>query len=304
MSPIIRGQNVVKKYGDFTAVNNVSFDIESGSLFGFLGPNGAGKTTIMKMIYCFVTVTSGRLTVDGKDVMQNPRGVKEILGVVPQEDNLDPDLTTYENLLTYARYYGIPKRIVARRAEELLDFVSLDKKDDSPVEELSGGMKRRLTLARGLINEPRILILDEPTTGLDPQARHLVWQKMRELKRRGITILLTTHYMEEAAYLCDELVLIDHGEFIARGNPDDLIKELPGESVVELHDVRNEDKAKIESRLNDYENECFGDTIYVYADSSRKVMDNLNGFTFARVIERKTNLEDLFLRLTGRSLRD
>ncbi|MCP4632113.1 MAG: ATP-binding cassette domain-containing protein [candidate division Zixibacteria bacterium] len=304
MASIIVGENLTKHYGDFTAVDSVNFSIDEGQLFGFLGPNGAGKTTIMKMIYCFVTVTSGKLTVSNIDVSKHPRRVKEILGIVPQEDNLDPDLTTFENLVTYSRYYGIPTKEAKKRAKELLKFFSLDEKNSQAVEELSGGMKRRLTLARGLINNPRIIILDEPTTGLDPQARHLVWQKMRELKRKGITILLTTHYMDEATYLCDRLVLIDHGKFIAEGIPNDLIKQLPGKMVVEIQEVDDEIKSVLESKLEGYVHESFGDTIYIFSDDTRAFLDSLKEIRLPRVIERQSNLEDLFLKLTGRILRD
>ena len=256
------------------------------------------------MVYCFVEVTSGKLTVNELDVTRNPRAVKQILGVVLQEDNLDPDLTTYENLITYSRYYGIPRSKAAGIAKELLEFVSLDAKNKSSVEELSGGMKRRLTLARGLINDPRILILDEPTTGLDPQVRHLVWQKMRELKRRGITILLTTHYMDEAAYLCDRLVLIDHGKFIAEGTPDELVKKLPGQMVIELQEIDEHLFKLLEPRLDGHESEHFGDTIFIFTNNPRGVLDSIAGIELPRIIERRANLEDLFLKYTGRSLRE
>ncbi|PJA26917.1 MAG: ABC transporter [candidate division Zixibacteria bacterium CG_4_9_14_3_um_filter_46_8] len=304
MTAIITGKNLTKRYGDITAVDSVNFAIEQGELFGFLGPNGAGKTTIMKMIYCFVSVTSGQLRVKGMDVMNKPRGVKKILGVVPQEDNLDPDLTTYENLITYSRYYGISKKDAVARARELLEFFSLNVKNQSAVMELSGGMKRRLTLARGLINDPEILILDEPTTGLDPQARHLVWQKLRELKRKGITILLTTHYMDEATYLCDRLVMIDNGKFIAEGPPMELIRKLPGRMVIELQEIEGQVYESLKPLIENEVYEYFGDTIYIFTNDPKPILDSLAEMNLPRVIERYANLEDLFLKLTGRSLRE
>ncbi|MBD3234239.1 MAG: ATP-binding cassette domain-containing protein [candidate division Zixibacteria bacterium] len=304
MSAIIVGEKLTKKYNRLVAVDSVDFSIEEGELFGFLGPNGAGKTTIMKMIYCFVYVTSGKLTVKGIDVMENPRKVKELLGVVPQEDNIDPDLTTYENLITYSRYYGIPKKVAQRRAGELLELFSLDMKNTTPVEHLSGGMKRRLILARGLINDPQVLILDEPTTGLDPQARHLVWQKLRELKRRGITILLTTHYMDEASYLCDRLVMIDHGEFIAEGAPGKLVSQIPGKMVVELQEIDEALFEKIEPIVGGNTYERYGDSVYIFTDQPKPIIEELSELNLPRVIERYTDLEDLFLKLTGRSLRE
>ena len=304
MTAIITGKNLTKRYGDITAVDSVNFAIEQGELFGFLGPNGAGKTTIMKMIYCFVSVTSGQLRVKGMDVMNKPRGVKKILGVVPQEDNLDPDLTTYENLITYSRYYGISKKDAVARARELLEFFSLNVKNQSAVMELSGGMKRRLTLARGLINDPEILILDEPTTGLDPQARHLVWQKLRELKRKGITILLTTHYMDEATYLSDRLVMIDNGKFIAEGPPMELIRKLPGRMVIELQEIEGQVYESLKPLIENEVYEYFGDTIYIFTNDPKPILDSLAEMNLPRVIERYANLEDLFLKLTGRSLRE
>jgi lipooligosaccharide transport system ATP-binding protein len=304
VKPVITAKNLTKRYGKFTAIDNVDFEIYEGEVFGFLGPNGAGKTTIMKMIYCFVSVTSGELLVEGIDVIKNPRQVKQVLGVIPQEDNLDPDLTTYENLITYSRYYSIPGPVAHRRAGELLEFVSLDMRNKSPVQELSGGMRRRLTLARGLINDPRIIVMDEPTTGLDPQARHLVWSKIRQLKRRGITILLTTHYMEEAAQLCDRLVLIDNGKFIAQGKPSELIAMLPGDMIVELQGVDDKDFEKVRAELNGFECDYFGDTIYIFSDNTQKIKRAISGVDYTGIVERQTNLEDLFLRMTGRSLRE
>ena len=221
---IVMARDLVKRYGDFTAVNSISFSVKSGECFGLLGPNGAGKTTTIKMINCVSPVTEGILTVDGMDVQDHPREVKSILGVVPQEDNLDPDLSVRQNLRAYARYFDMPKDVAEKRIDEALHLFQLFERQNDRLDVLSGGMKRRLTIARGLLNQPRILVLDEPTTGLDPQARHLVWQKLRGLRAQGVTMLLTTHYMDEAAHLCDRIVIIDRGKIIEEGTPDGLIE--------------------------------------------------------------------------------
>ncbi|MDO8462076.1 MAG: ABC transporter ATP-binding protein [Deltaproteobacteria bacterium] len=232
MNPvIISASQIVKKFNGLTAaVDGVSFSIEKGKCFGFLGPNGAGKTTLMRMIYCFSPRSSGTMTVFGRDPLREPRSIKQRIGVAPQEDSLDPDLTVIQNLEMYARYFDIPKTVVQQRAERLLDFFQLKEKVRSKIDKLSGGMKRRLIIARALINEPELLVLDEPTTGLDPQARHAIWAKLEELKSQGVTLVLTTHYMEEAARLCDELVIMDLGKIIEKGSPAEL---------VERHQVKN-----------------------------------------------------------------
>jgi lipooligosaccharide transport system ATP-binding protein len=305
MRSIITASSLVKKYDGLTAVDNIDFTIMEGESFGFLGPNGAGKTTTMKMIYCFIPPTSGSLLVSGLDVMRNSREIKEILGVVPQDDSLDPDLTVFGNLITYSRYYEIPKKIAVERANSLLDMMSLNEKRDVIIDNLSGGMKRRLLIARGLINTPRILILDEPTTGLDPQARHLVWQKMRELKESGITIILTTHYMEEASRLCDRLVMMYGGKILDLGSPEQLIKKHIGKEVLEIDYIDDDIVAKIRAGLSDGETtDHYSDRLYVYTDSAHATASRLQHLNLRAVYERKADLEDVFLKLSGRALVD
>jgi lipooligosaccharide transport system ATP-binding protein len=302
---IISARGLYKRYKDLVAVDHIDFDIREGETFGFLGPNGAGKTTTMKMLYCFILPDGGTLTVDNFDVVKNPRQVKAIMGVVHQEDSLDPDLSVKENLITYARYFDIPKNISGPRADQLIEMMSLTEKRDTIIEELSGGMKRRLMIIRGLINNPRILILDEPTTGLDPQARHLVWQKLRALKKSGITIILTTHYMEEAAQLCDRLVMMHNSKIIASGTPESLIAQYASQEVVEIRDPEEQLAFKLESLLN--VNDTFertDDTIYIYARDSSDVIDRLQNYSYGGLLIRRANLEDVFLKLAGRNLMD
>src|SRR3972149_3526481 len=240
MSEIIRARDIVKRYGTFTAVDGISFSVQAGECFGFLGPNGAGKTTIIRMINCVSPLTAGHLTVDGMDVRREPRRIKSILGVVPQDDNLDPDLTVRQNLRAYARYFDLPRAVAATRIDESLDLMQLTEKQNDRSDSLSGGLKRRLTIARGLINAPTILVLDEPTTGLDPQARHLVWQKLRYLRSQGVTMLLTSHYMDEAAHLCDRIVVIHQGRIMAEGRPPELVERFAGREVVEVQVEQDE----------------------------------------------------------------
>jgi lipooligosaccharide transport system ATP-binding protein len=301
---IIVARDVTKRYGDLTAVDGISFTVQAGECFGFLGPNGAGKTTTIRMISCVSPVTDGSLTVDGLHVQADPRLIKARLGVVPQDDNLDPELTVRQNLRAYARYFDLPDDVAKERIDETLSLFQLAEKQNDKIDSLSGGLKRRLTIARGLLNSPVILILDEPTTGLDPQARHLVWQKLRGLKARGITMLLTTHYMEEAARLCDRVVILYKGKIIAEGTPDELISSHAGKDVVEVHGPI-EDRVAVMARLNgatDVSVEEVEDILYVYVRGD-------NGFDPAslklaadRVVFRRANLEDVFLRLTGRGL--
>ncbi|OGC77949.1 MAG: ABC transporter, partial [candidate division Zixibacteria bacterium RBG_16_50_21] len=242
-----------------TAVNGIDFSIDSGEVFGFLGPNGAGKTTTMKMIYCFIEPTAGILKVAGMNVTEKPREIKAILGVVPQDNNLDPDLTVQGNLIAYSRYFDIPNKDAKARVEELLDLMQLSDKRKVVIDELSGGMRRRLTIARGLINNPKILILDEPTVGLDPQARHLIWQKVRQFRSQGITIILTTHYMDEAAYLCDRLVIMNQGKILAEGKPEELIAKHVGEEVVELKGIQEPEAEMVTRRFKErFHTEHFG----------------------------------------------
>jgi lipooligosaccharide transport system ATP-binding protein len=305
MTEIIRARNLVKRYGDLTAVDGIDFDVHEGECFGLLGPNGAGKTTTTRMITCVSPVTSGELTVAGMDVRLDPRHIKSVLGVVPQEDNLDPDLTVRQNLAVYARYYDIPRSLANQRVEESLALFQLTEKQHEPIYALSTGLKRRLTIARGLLNQPTILVLDEPTTGLDPQARHLVWQKLRYLQAQGVTMLLCTHYMDEAAHLCDRLVIMHQGRILVEGPPTKLVEEHAGSEVVELHlagPEREKVLAEVRSRPGLTVEEV-EDILYIYArtaDGRANIADlNLDG---EKVIYRHANLEDVFLRLTGRGL--
>jgi lipooligosaccharide transport system ATP-binding protein len=276
--------------------------VKKGEVFGFLGPNGAGKTTTMKMIACVSPKTSGTLTVLGMDPDKAPAAIKGRLGVVPQETNLDPDFTCYGNLFTFAQYFDIPDKAAAKKANELLEFVQLTEKRDVAVEKLSGGMKRRLILARALVNNPDILILDEPTIGLDPQARHLIWEKLRALQAQGNTIVLTTHYLDEAARLCDRLVIMDNGRILVEGTPAELVKLHAGQEIVEV-----ENTAEVISCLQDLHvaYEAAGDMIQVATESSRDIARILlDRCRPEKVITRPATLEDVFLKLTGRKLRE
>jgi len=304
MSEIIRAQNLVKRYGTFTAVDGISFSVRAGECFGFLGPNGAGKTTTIRMITCVSPVTAGELTVDGLDVRRDSRRIKAALGVVPQDNNLDPDLSVRQNLRVYGRYFDLPRRLVDERIDESLALFQLSDRANDRIAALSSGMQRRLTVARGLINAPRILVLDEPTTGLDPQARHLVWQKLRYLRSQGVTMLLTTHYMDEAAHLCDRLVIIFQGKIIAEGTAAELVERFAGRQVVELH-LGDGERAPIVERLVGVEGvsvEEVEDIIYVYVASENGFDPAELKLEAARVVYRPANLEDVFLRLTGRGL--
>jgi lipooligosaccharide transport system ATP-binding protein len=305
MNEIVHARNLVKRYGDFTAVNGISFDVHSGECFGLLGPNGAGKTTTTRMIACVSPVTEGELTVDGLDVRREPRRIKSLLGVVPQEDNLDPDLSVRQNLAVYARYFDMPRAVADERIDESLALFQLQDKQHQTIWALSTGLKRRLAIARGLINQPKILLLDEPTTGLDPQARHLVWQKLRYLRGEGVTMLLCTHYMEEAAHLCDRLVIMHQGRILVEGTPDALVEEHTGREVVEMH-LRGPEREKVLARLAarpDLTVEEVEDILYVYSRTAdgRADMAELAPES-ERVVYRHANLEDVFLRLTGRGL--
>jgi len=304
MSEIIHARNIVKRYGALTAVDGISFSVRAGECFGFLGPNGAGKTTTIRMITCVSPVTSGELTVDGMDVRREPRRIKAALGVVPQENNLDPDLSVRQNLRVYGRYFDLPRRVVDERIDESLALFQLSDRADDPIAALSSGMQRRLTVARGLINAPRILVLDEPTTGLDPQARHLVWQKLRYLRSQGVTMLLTTHYMDEAAHLCDRIVVIHQGKIIAEGTPAELVERFAGQQVVELHLAEGQRDAALQrlAGLDGVRVEEVEDIVYVYVLSGNGFDPGELKLEATRVVYRQANLEDVFLRLTGRGL--
>jgi len=305
MNSIITAGSLVKKYNGLTAVDNIDFEIFEGEVFGVLGPNGAGKTTTMKMIHCFIPPTSGKLFVAGLDVTRYQRHIKAILGVVPQEDSLDPDLTVYGNLITYSRYHEIPKSIARERSDALLEMMSLTEKKDVIIENLSGGMKKRLLIARGLINNPKVLILDEPTTGLDPQARHLVWAKLKELKESGKTIILTTHYMEEASRLCDRLVMMNNGKIVDLGSPAELVGRHMGKEVLEVDYVDEELYRLIRSALGGEQRiESYAGRVYIYTESARETAARLRHLDLRVLSERKADLEDVFLKLTGRTLID
>ena len=300
----VRARNLIKRYGELTAVNSINFDILEGECFGFLGPNGAGKTSTMKMMSCVSPVNGGELVVHGMDVRRDQRKIKYELGIVSQSDSLDPDLSVLQNLLTYSRYFNMPRKLAQERAWESLRQFQLEEKAYHPIDELSGGMRRRLLIARAMLHDPRILVLDEPTTGLDPQARLLVWDKLAMLKSRGITILLTTHYMDEAAHLCDRLVVIDQGNVLVEGAPRSLVHEHVGDQVVELRVNPIHMAGVVQSLTSEgMEFEYGGDSLYFYGDNGAGLRDNasLNGY---EIIQRPGNLEDLFLRLTGRGLRE
>lgn len=306
---VIVARDLRKTFGDFVAVEGISFEVPRGTCFGLLGPNGAGKTTTIKMIDCTSPLSAGSLHVLGMDTRSDRRAIKQRLGLVPQDDNLDPDFTVHKNLSVFARFFGIKAKIAHQRADELLDFVSLAERRDSHINTLSGGMKRRLVVARSLVNDPDILILDEPTTGLDPQARHTIWDKIRALRREGKTVLLTTHYMDEAEMLCDELVVIDQGKIIEQGNPKDLIKKHTDGKALELV-VAHEDAAQL-ADLSDFltktgvPHERLSERIIAYGPKLRQVEAKARkNPSVQEMIERRATLEDVFLRLTGRALRD
>ena len=300
---MIEARGLVKRYGSLTAVDGLDLAIPRAECFSLLGPNGAGKTTTIRMLYGFTPRTAGVLRVGGLDVAAHPRQIRATLGVLPQENNLDPDLTPLENLRTYARYFDLPAAEARRRAGELLAFVGLQDRAGSRLDELSGGMKRRLLVARALINRPRLLILDEPTTGLDPQARHLIWQRLRELKASGTTLLLTTHYMEEARELSDRVAIMDHGRLLRVGPPQRLVADEVGGEVVEVRAAPGL-AAEVRRRAGalPHRFERAGDTLYFYCEDGRALLAALADLPLAYLHRRAASLEDLFLRLTGRGL--
>lgn len=296
-----------KRYGDFEAVKGVDFEVYEGECFGFLGPNGAGKTSTMKMIYNAAIPSGGELSVVGLDVRREARRVKMRIGVVPQENNPDEELTVRENLVVYGRYFGLGRKVLYQRADELLEFVQLTEKAGDRVEQLSGGMKRRLLIARSLINDPDLVVLDEPTTGLDPQARHLVWEKLRELKARGKTLILTTHYMDEAAQLCDRLVIMEGGRIVSEGSPRALIEENVSPEVVEFRaGPGGLDRLApvLEAAADSVERTA--DALYAYTSDPERMMDRVrgSGIETGETLQRRASLEDVFLNLTGRGLVD
>jgi lipooligosaccharide transport system ATP-binding protein len=302
---LIEARGLVKKYGDFTAVNGIDFTVHRGESFGFLGPNGAGKSTTMRIIAATLTRTSGDITILGKDPAERGPEIRAHLGVVPQQDNLDQALSVSDNLYIYGRYFGLPRKFIRAKIEELLDFAQLTEKRDVKVEALSGGMKRRLTIARALISEPEILMLDEPTTGLDPQARHILWDRLFRLKEQGVTLLLTTHYMDEAEQLCDRLMVMDKGSIMAEDSPAGLIKKYSTKEVLEVR-FGSEKNAVVSDQLREMceRIEVLPDRILMYADDAEKLLEEIrkSGLHPVTSLVRRSSLEDVFLRLTGRSL--
>jgi lipooligosaccharide transport system ATP-binding protein len=302
----LKARDLKKTYSGFEAVKGVDFEVFGGECFGFLGPNGAGKTTTMKMIYGAVIPTGGELTVAGLDVLHHEREIKRRIGVVPQENNLDDELKVEENLLIYGRYYDLPSKLVLRRAEELLDFMQLSEKAEARVEQLSGGMKRRLLIARALLNDPEIVVLDEPTTGLDPQARHLVWDRLRLLTEEGKTLILTTHYMEEAARLCDRLVIMEGGLIIADGTPAALVEEHVSPQVLEFRTNHRslQELVPVLEASSDAVERTGDESILAYTDDADALLERVrdSGAQIENTVYRQAGLEDVFLRLTGRRL--
>ncbi len=304
---LVHARDLKKEFGELVAVDGIDFEVRVGEAFGFLGPNGAGKSSTMKMIGAVSPKTAGELTVLGMDPGVDGQKIRARLGVIPQEDNLDLELTVYENLLIYGRYFGMSRKVINERIDDLLAFTQLDERRNSRVEPLSGGMKRRLTIARGLINTPELLILDEPTTGLDPQARHLLWDRLYHLKQEGVTLIITTHYMDEAEQLCDRLVIMDKGKIVAEGSPGELIEQHSRREVLELRfpvgaheehaDVLNDLAARVE---------VLPDRVLLYTDDADKTGDEIHerGIFPESTVSRRSTLEDVFLRLTGRTLVD
>ncbi|MCL3860173.1 ABC transporter ATP-binding protein [Actinotalea sp. K2] len=305
--PLIRARGLVKTFGDFTAVDGIDVDVHPGESFGFLGPNGAGKSSTMRMIGCVSPPTGGSLRILGMDPGTQGPAIRARLGVVPQRDSLDEELTVEENIWVYGRYFGLPRPVVRERAAELLEFAQLSERARSVVEPLSGGMKRRLTIARALVNTPQILLLDEPTTGLDPQARHVLWDRLFRLKREGVTLVLTTHYMDEAEQLCDRLVVMDHGRIVAEGSPRALIAEHSTREVLELrfdthdHTAHLADVDGIADRV-----EVLPDRLLLYTPDGESAQSEIarRGIEPLSSLVRRSTLEDVFLHLTGRTLVD
>jgi lipooligosaccharide transport system ATP-binding protein len=305
---LVRARGLTKRFGSFTAVDGIDFELVRGEAFGFLGPNGAGKSSTMRMLGCVSPPTVGDLTILGGDPVRDGAAIRARLGVVPQEDTLDNELSVRENLLVYGRYFGLPRKLINERTDQLLDFVQLADRAGDQVDPLSGGMKRRLTIARSLINDPEILILDEPTTGLDPQARHVVWDRLFRLKQRGVTLILTTHYMDEAEQLCDRLVVMDHGTIAAEGTPRDLIARYSTPEVVELRFAPGQQDVLAEKikDLSSERMEVTADRLLIYQADGDEFLARVHeaGIEPLAELVRRSSLEDVFLRLTGRTLVD
>ena len=298
--------NLRKTYGDTEVVAGLSFAVNSGTCFGLLGPNGAGKTTTLRLCLGLTAPDSGTISLNGHAIPAAAQKARARVGVVPQFDNLDPDFTCAENLLVFGRYFSIPDREITARIPQLLDFAGLGRKADARIARLSGGMKRRLTLARALVNDPEIIFLDEPTTGLDPQARHLIWERLKQLKSAGKTLILTTHFMDEAERLCDSLIVIDHGRLIAEGSPRRLIAEHIEPQVVEVYDEAGGHLPAFVAAMRDLAEriETSGETAFFYCSDERALLARLADAPGLRYVHRASNLEDVFIKLTGRELRD
>ena len=310
--PLVHARGLVKRFGELVAVDGVDFDVERGESFGFLGPNGAGKTSTMRMIGCVSQPSGGTLSILGLDPVANGADIRARLGVAPQHDTLDTELSVRENIIIYGRYFGLPRSELGKRADELIDFVQLTERANDKVEPLSGGMKRQLTIARSLINDPEVLLLDEPTTGLDPQARHTVWDRLFRLKQRGVTLILTTHYMDEAEQLCDRLVVMDKGKIAAEGSPQELIQRYSTREVVELRFREENRPAAVAAELSSREDgfvrrlEALQDRLLLYTDDGDATASHIHelGLQPESVLVRRSTLEDVFLHLTGRTLVD
>jgi len=303
-APLIEAHDLTKRYGEFVAVDGIDFSVERGETFGFLGPNGAGKSSTMRMIGAVSPASGGTLRVLGRDPERDGPEIRSRLGVVPQDDNLDLELDVGENLHVYGRFFGLPRDEIRRRTDELLEFVHLADRRESRVDSLSGGMKRRLTIARALINEPELMLLDEPTTGLDPQARHALWDRLYRLKQRGVTLVLTTHYMDEAEQLCDRLVVMDRAKIVAEGSPRELIERYVEREVVELRLGDRNGGPSLDGLADHIE--VLQDRVVIGTDDGDAVVDQVHarGLEPETVLVRRSTLEDVFLRLTGRSLID
>ncbi len=308
MPPVVEARALTKRFGTFTAVDRIDLEVARGEAFGFLGPNGAGKTSAMRMIGAVSPVTEGQLRVLGMDPEREGAELRARLGVVPQEDALDQELTVAENLAIYGRYFDLPRPVIRERIDELLEFVQLSERRQARVDPLSGGMKRRVVIARALINDPEVMLLDEPTTGLDPQARHVLWDRLFRLKQRGITLLLTTHYMDEAEQLCDRLVVMDAGRIVAEGAPTALIAAHATREVVEIRLAPEEDEDAAVQVLErtGHRVEALPDRVLVYVDDGDAFVREVHarGLEPTAVLTRRATLEDVFLRLTGRALAD
>ena len=302
---LIIARSLTKKFGDFLAVDSIDFSVKRGESFGLLGPNGAGKSTTMRIIGATSQRTSGEITILGKDPEEFGPQIRAHLGVVPQKDNLDEQLTVTENLYIYGRYFGLSSHFIRGKIGELLEFAQLEEKRDTKVENLSGGMKRRLTIARALVSEPDILMLDEPTTGLDPQARHILWDRLFRLKEKGVTLVITTHFMDEAEQLCERLIVMDRGKIMAEGSPVELIKKFSTREVLELR-FGSEKNEEIAEKLHGYCDrlEILPDRILLYAEDAEHALEEItrSGMHPRTSLVRRSSLEDVFLRLTGRSL--